>query len=160
MRLTSVITSAALVVMTALPAAAQSADFSGKWLLVPDPAAAPAQGGGPGRRPSPEIDITKDAKTLTLVRVTPNGERKSVYNLDGSESKNTMTFGGNSMDQLSKVTWSGNTMVVTTTGEVNGNKFESTMALSLDAAGNLVLENTFPTPDGGKNTSKVMYKKS
>lgn len=160
MRLTSVITGAALVVTTALTAAAQSADFSGKWTLIPAAAAAPAQGAGPGRRPSPEINITKDAKTLTLVRITPNGERKSVYNLDGSESKNTLTFGGNSMDQLSKITWSGNTLVVTTTGEVNGNKFESTTTLSLDAGGNLVLESTFPSQDGGKNTSKATYKKS
>jgi hypothetical protein len=160
MRLTSLLTSAAFVAMAALPATAQNADFSGKWMLVPDASAAPAQGGGPGRRPSPEIDITKDAKTLTLTRVTPNGERKSVYNLDGSESKNTMNFGGNAVDQLSKITWNGNTMVVTTTADFNGNKFESTMSLSLDAAGNLVIESNFPTPGGGATTSKATYKKS
>src|SRR4051794_24086492 len=80
-------------------------DFSGKWVAV-EPQAAPAttttagSGSGPGRgrgrgfQPGfgPEFTVKQDAKTLTITR---GGQAPQLtYNLDGSESKNTMTRDG------------------------------------------------------------------
>ena len=40
-----------------------------------------------------EMTITQDSKTLTITRTTRGGESKHVYNLDGSESRNTIAGG-------------------------------------------------------------------
>ena len=52
-------------------------------------------------------------------------------------------------------------MNVTTTAEFDGNKFETSMSLLLDAAGALVVESTRPDFQGGGApvTSKMTYKK-
>lgn len=71
-----------------------------------------------------------------------------------------MTFGGNSVDQISKTKWDGDKLIVTTTSNFNGNSFETTMALSLDAAGNLVVDATSPGRGGGApTTTHLTYKK-
>ena len=48
-----------------------------------------------------EATITQDASTLTITRTTQMGTFTSNYKLDGSESKNTLTIQGNSIDQVS-----------------------------------------------------------
>lgn len=108
-----------------------------------------------------EATIAQDAKTVTITRSGPNGEIKSVYNLDGSDSKNTMSFGDMSFDLISKVKWDGAKMNVTTTADFDGNKFETSMSLQLDAAGALVIESTRPDFQGGGGpvTTKMTYKK-
>jgi hypothetical protein len=68
--------------------------------------------------------------------------------LDGSESKNTLNFQGNAIDQLSKVKWDGGTLKVDTSMSFDGNPVNVTMALSLDASGNLVVVST--RPDSGR----------
>jgi pectate lyase len=159
MRKAAVLLSAAALVFGATELAAQATpSFAAKWTMVGDPSAAPGGGrGGLGR----EATIVQDAKTLTITRTTQNGEIKSVYNLDGTDSKNTMTFGGNSIDQISKLKWDGSKLVITTSSSFNGNAFETTMALSLDADGNLVVDATAPGRGGGApTTTKLTYKKS
>ena len=70
-------------------------------------------------------------------------------------------FGGNSVDQISKAKWDGGKLVITTSSSFNGNTFETTMAFSLDAAGNLVVDSTSPGRGGGApTTTKQTYKKS
>jgi len=72
-----------------------------------------------------------------------------------------MTFGGNSVEQTSKTRWDGDKLVVTTSSTFNGNPVETTMVLSLDAAGNLVVEATGPGRNGAPpTTTKTSYKKS
>ena len=137
-------------------------NFSGTWTLVPDPNAAPAAGRGGGMFGGlgTTATIAQDAKTLTLTRTTQAGEVKSVYNLDGSDSPNTMTFGENSVQLISKAKWAAGKLVITTTSNFGGNAFETTMRLSLEG-GNLVVESTRPDFQGGGApvTTKTTYKK-
>ncbi len=63
------------------------------------------------------------------------GEQKVVYNLDGTESKNPLTFNGNTIERSSKVKWDGAKLVITTTTNFNGTANESTQTWSLDASG-------------------------
>ena len=162
MRKTAVVLSAAVLVLGATELAAQAApSFAGTWTMVADPNAALAGGRGGRGGLGQEATIVQDGKTLTVTRQAPNGEMKSVYNLDGSESKNTMTFGENSIDQLSKAKWNGGTLMIITSSSFNGNTFESTMSMSLDAAGNLVVNSTMPARGGGPPTPmKMTYRKS
>jgi len=136
---------------------AQSTNFAGKWAIVPDPA---VQGGFGGLGQS--AVIKQDATTLTITRTTQMGEVTSVYKLDGSESKNTLSFQGNSIDQVSKTKWDGGTLHVDTSMNFDGNQVSVTMAMSLDPAGNLVVVSTRPDFQGGGApvTTKTSYKKA
>jgi hypothetical protein len=156
----------ALVALTlvagAVAATAQSKpNFAGKWTLVPDPnAPAPTgRGGGRGGGLGEAFSAEQTDKTLTVVTTNPQiGEVKAVYNLDGSESKNPISFGGQSVDRVSKVKWDGAKLVITTTSNFNGNAFETTQTWSLDATGNLLVEST-SNVTGTPTTTKATYKK-
>jgi hypothetical protein len=162
MKRAAVLLSAAAFVVCAVNVFAQAKpSFAGKWTLVPDPNAAAPAGGRGGRGGfgglGQEFTVAQDDKTLTVTTTTQAGEVKRVYNLDGSDSKNTMNFGGNAMEQVSKVKWDTNKLVITTTSNFNGNPIESTQTWSLDATGNLVVEQS--GRQGGAPT-KTTYKKS
>jgi len=162
MRKAAVFMGAIALIMGATTASAQGKNFAGTWTVVADPAApAPAPGRGGGRGLGQGATIAQDAKTLTVTRTTQNGEIKQVYNLDGSDSKNTLTMGGNSVEQVSKAKWDGDKLVITTTMNFNGNASESTMVLQLDASGQLVVESTGAGRGGGPpTTTKMTYKKA
>ena len=149
---------AGLIVIAAAVSAQTPPNFAGKWTLVPDPAA-PATGGMP---PSPTLTIVQDAKTLTVTRTIQMGEFTTVYNLDGSESKNTLNFNGNSIDQVSKTKWDGEKLIVNTTMSFENTPVEFSMVISQDASGTLGLETTRPDFQGGGApiTTKVKYKKN
>ena len=164
MRTAAVLMSAAALVLGASNVSAQAKpSFAGTWTAIVDPnAPAPTPGRGGGRGGLGQgATIAQDANTITITRTTQNGEIKTVYNLDGSESKNTMTFGGNSVEQVSKAKWDGDKLIVTTTSQFNGNPIEMTVVMALDAAGNLNVESTGPGRGGGPpTTTKMSYKKS
>ena len=146
-----------LAVLLSAATLAQTPSFAGKWTLVPDPA---LQGGFAGLGQS--AVIKQDATTLTITRTTQMGELTSVYKLDGSESKNTLSFQGNSIDQVSKTKWDGGTLHVDTSMNFDGNQVSVTMAMSLDPSGNLVVVSTRPDFQGGGApvTTKTSYKKA
>jgi hypothetical protein len=153
---------AAVIIAGAIVAAQGTPSFAGKWTLVPDPNAAP---GGAGRGPGglgQSAVIVQDATTLTITRTTPMGEFTSTYKLDGSESKNTLNMQGNAIEQVSKVKWESGKLLVNTTMDFNGNPVATSMTLSLDPAGNLVVDSTRPDFQGGGApvTTKTTYKKS
>jgi hypothetical protein len=108
-----------LVIACASVSAQSKTSFAGKWTMVPDPNAAAAGGGrgrGMGGGLGQEFTATQDDKTLTVTTNNPQlGELKTVYNLDGSESKNPLNFGGQTVDRVSKVKWDGAKLVITTT---------------------------------------------
>ena len=162
MRRAALLMSAAALVLGVGTASAQGKSFEGKWTLVPDAAAPPAggRGGGFGGL-GPEVTITQDAKTLTTTRTTPNGEVKAVYNLDGSESKNSAAGRGGAMtESVSKAKWDGDKLVITTTSNFNGTPVERSMTLMYDSMGMLSVEATNPGRGGGApTTTKQMYKK-
>jgi hypothetical protein len=175
------------VLMTAAHVSGQQApNFSGQWTLVA-PADAPAGGAPDGRRGGGGGGgggarggrgggrgafgaltglgmggtITQDAATLTITRTTQAGEIKTVYRLDGSESRNSITMGGgNGVESVSKARWEGSKLVITSTTNVQGNPVESTMTLSLDGQ-NLVIESTGAGRGGGATvTTTTRYTKS
>ena len=152
------LTTVAVTLATALTLAQAPPNFAGKWTLVPDPN---AQGGGMGGL-GQETTITQDASTLTITRTTQMGTFTSNYKLDGSESKNTLTFQGNSIDQVSTAKWDADKLRVNTKMDMGGNPVEVSMVMSVDAAGNLVVETTRPDFQGGGGpvTTKMSYKKN
>ena len=157
------LTLVALTLTTALTLAQAPPNFAGKWTVVPD-ANAPAGGGrgGMGGGLGQEATITQDASTLTIKRTTQMGEFTSTYKLDGSESRNTLNFQGNSVDQLSIAKWDAGKLNVHTKMDMGGNVVETSMVMSLDATGNLIVETTRPDFQGGGApiTTKATYKKN
>jgi len=134
-------------------------NFAGKWTLVPDPnAAATGRGRGMGGL-GQAFAAEQNEKTLTVITSNPQvGEIKAVYDLDGSETKNPISFGGNTVDRTSKMKWDGARLIITSTSNFQGNAVETTQAWSLDAAGSLTVEST--TNFGGTpTTTKASYKK-
>jgi hypothetical protein len=152
------LTAVAAIFATALTLAQAPPNFAGKWTLVPDPN---VQGGGMGGL-GQEATITQDAATLSITRTTQMGTFTSNYKLDGSESRNTLTFQGNSIDQLSTTKWDEGKLRVNTKMDFGGNVVEVSMVMSLDAGGNLLVETTRPDFQGGGGpiTTKMTYKKS
>jgi hypothetical protein len=68
------------------------------------------------------------------------------YALDGSESRNTVMISHTESMQRSRTSWQGSTLVIVTTypGPAGAGDVELRQALSLSAAGELVIETTRP----------------
>lgn len=150
-QLTSTLALALLLAMTAV--AQQTPNFAGKWTVIPDPAATAGPGGS--------AVIKQDATSITITRSTQMGEFTSTYKLDGSESRNTLNFQGNAIDQISTAKWDGGTLKIDTKMSFDGNPVQLAMALSLDPSGNLVVVTTRPDFQGGGTpvTTKTTYRK-
>jgi hypothetical protein len=131
-RMTSALTVAAAVILSASLFAQTKLDFSGKWTVDTEKttAANPAGAGGGGGRgggmgAAPTV-ITMDANTLKIERTFGENTTTTTYKLDGSESKNTgMGRGGAAgAEQISHAKIDSNKVViVTTTG--NGDQTTS-----------------------------------
>lgn len=127
----------AVASLAAAPLAAQThPDFSGKWELDPKSVEGAPNGMGPV---SLTLTVTQDAKTIKVVQAakTPMGDQESTtaYNVDGSESKNTLSNGGMSVELVSTGAWEGPVLVVTTKGDIQGQTLTTTERWSLDAGG-------------------------
>jgi len=105
-RSTALMSLAAVAVMASNAFAQAKPNFAGTWNIVQDPAAQQAAPGGRGfgGGMGATFTATQDDKTLTITRTMGQNELKTVYNLDGSDSKNTMPGrGGNpGAEQVSK----------------------------------------------------------
>ena len=148
----NVLMAGALALVLAVPAAnaQDKPNFSGTWNRVTDPNAAPTGGRGGGRGGiGMTATITQDAKTLTITRTTQNGEVKTVYNLDGSDSKNMAGRAGQQTEQVSNAKWDGNKLVITTK-TANGDRVSSWYL----EGGELVQET-----QGQNGAVKIYYKK-
>lgn len=166
-RVITLVAAAAFVLSSASGAFAQAKpDFSGKWTLDPASApAAPAGGGGGGGRGGggggfgQEFTAKQDGNTLTITRDQGGQPVTTTYKLDGSESKNTVNGRGGAQEQVSKATWNGSKLVITTTLDFGGNTVEQKRTLSMEG-GNLVIEQSNPGRGGGEpTTTKLVYKK-
>jgi hypothetical protein len=153
-----VMTVAAAMTLVVASVSAQAPNLAGKWTLVPD-ANAPAAG---GMGAAPSVTIVQDATTLTQTRTTPMGEFTTTHKLDGSESKNTLNFNGTAIDQLSKTKVEDGKLTISTTMNFDGNAVQMSTVMSLDPAGNLIIETTRPDFQGGGApiTTKATYKKN
>ncbi len=135
MQLTALVV-AALVGLAAVPAQAQTPDFSGTWQLdrgasdLPERGAGPrgGRGGGPGRGgrpgrgggpgafgPAGTLVITQSSDLLTVEQQTPRGSRSVGYRLDGSES----TSSGPRGDVVTTSSWEGATLLTVGTMEMS-----------------------------------------
>ena len=95
------------------------------------------------------MTITQDAKTLTIERMVGENTTKTVYNLDGSDSKNMAGRAGQQTEQVSNAKWDGNKLVITTK-TANGDRVSSWYL----EGGELVQESTGPN-----GPVKIYYKK-
>lgn len=104
-------------------AAQQRADFSGAWTSPP----VPASRGGPDYLPparpgtgwGPEFTIAQSRDELVVERVFfSRGDLQPVlkfrYALDGSETVNGIWMGRGLQEQVSRVEWQGDNLVITT----------------------------------------------
>jgi hypothetical protein len=97
-----------------------------------------------------------------ILTLLAGGHESSLRQLKRTaSSEDELNFQGNAIDQLSKVKWNGDTLKVDTTMSFGGNPVNVTMAMSLDASGNLVVVSTRPDFQGGGApvTTKATYKK-
>jgi hypothetical protein len=156
--MTRVLTVLTVAASMTIAAAQAPPNFAGKWTLVPDANTPQGGMGGLGQ----EATITQDASTLSITRTTQMGTFTSNYKLDGTESKNTLSFQGNSIDQLSTTKWDGSKLLLNTKMDFGGNPVEIKTVLSLESSGNLVVESTRPDFQGGGGpiTTKMTYKKN
>ena len=160
MRRNALVVGALSLVFAAQVAQAQDKpNFSGSWTVIADPNAAPTGGRGGGGGLGMAATLTQDAKTLTVTRTTQNGEVKLVYNLDGSDSKNMVMGRGGQTEQVSKATWDGNKLVISTTFTQGENTMTRTQTMSLDASGQLVVTVSGPGRGGEVMTNTQTYKK-
>jgi hypothetical protein len=164
----------ALLAATATPQGRP--DFSGKWILAPEPPSA-AQGGarattgGMGTGWGSDITVTQDAASLSVEypqygRYDMQPPAKLVYALNGSESRNTINAGRGPQELISKAAWEGNRLVITTTYRFAASKSnepltgQTTHALALESPGVLVVETTRGAVMGGEaSVTRSVYKK-
>jgi arylsulfatase len=170
-----VIRLAAPVLIAASVAAQKPANFSGRWTLVPESAAAtgvarsaPAIGTGWGS----EVSIEQDAATLTIefatyARYDMQPPTRLVYRLDGTESRNTINVGRGPQEQVSTAAWDGTKLTLTTVREFTDASHDKPMqmrtsqTLSLESPDRLVVETTHGAALGGRpSTSRSIYKKN
>jgi hypothetical protein len=152
-RLLAVLLAAAAIVS---PLAAQThPDFSGTWVM--DAKTAP-QG-----ITSLTLTIKQDAKTINIATDvnTVMGAQKmtSVFNLDGSDSKNSATGPAGTIETVSTVGWEGASMIVATKAQMQGQEITQNEKWSLAADGKtLALERVVGF--GGQNMStKLTFNK-
>jgi len=191
MRLVYFSVAAAIVAGCAAVAMQQAKpDFSGRWTTDPDPAAPPpaattgragappAAGGQRGGRSGDmgsgwgsTIAITQDGARLTVEyaffsRGDMQPPLKFVYNLDGSETKNSVMMGRGIQGQISKTAWEGDRLAITTVHtfpDPAGGKptmVDVKQVLSLESPTSLIVETTRTTPLGGSaKTTRTVYRK-
>ncbi len=138
---------AAILLAVAVTRAQEQPNFSGRW-VVTSPAGEAAQ----------EETITQTAATLTTGHASEGHGHRSVYKLDGTESRNVLVSHGEDILTLSKAVWSGNQLTITSdTTYPDGRKWHTTQTWSLDSEGRRVVDFTesgmTPTP----TTSRRVY---
>jgi len=148
---------ALLAAALAVPAvaAAQTPNFSGKW--ISDPERSDPMGGGRGPAGPQALSITQTATELVLERETPNGVMKTVYKLDGSPSVNACGRGG---EVTSKSAWEGSKLVTKYTRTMGENSVEVVETRSLEADGTLLLVTAMKGGPMGDTSRKTVFKKN
>lgn len=137
----------AILLAVAVTSAQEKPNFAGRWVV-----ASPAPDAGQ------EETVTQTAATLTTAHASEGHGHRSVYRLDGTESRNALVSHGEEIVTLSKASWSGNQLTITSdTTYPDGRKRQTMAVWSLDAEGRRVVDFTesgmTPTP----TTSKRVY---
>ena len=166
MRRSVLFSSAAAVVLLSSSAFAQAKpNFTGKWTILPDSGVQQQgmpRGGASMGGLGEEATLTQDDKVLSVTRQGPNGLLTTAFNLDGTESHQSIDVGnGNLIDLTLKGKWEGGKFTTSTWVNMQGQGFEITLAFELDAKGDLVATHTVP-PMGNNSggTEVTKYKKA
>ena len=130
----------AILLTIAVAAAQEKPNFAGRWVVM-SPAADAGQ----------EQTVTQTAATLTTGHASEGHGHRSVYKLDGTESRNVLVSHGEEIVTLSKASWSGNQLTITgDTTYPDGRKWHTKQIWSLDGEGRLIIDFTEtgmnPTP--------------
>jgi len=144
------------------------ADFSGQWVVDPPAEKAPGDmGSGLG---SP-LTIAQDAKQLVVEqalfsRYDLQPPIRTVYQLDGSESRNAVMAGHAAQMRASRAKWDGAALVITTTYPAidasSGKTFSTEVIhkLTVESPSVLVIDTTRAGALGGKPVStRTVYRK-
>lgn len=136
-------------------------DFSGKWTLDVSKLDGPMAQAG---ITSATMTITQDTKVMkqdqSMSSSMGSNSMTVSYNLDGSESKNTVSQGSMSLDMTSKTSWDGSTLVISTKSEIQGNPYERTDRYSLDSTGKVMTIETNVSVMGQAMTIKQTFNKA
>jgi len=162
--------------------AQQRPEFSGVWATVPAPDAAAAKAplaAGDARFPAGDmgsgwgspLTITQDAQRLSVtytffVPYDLQAPLSFVFNLDGTESRNTVRMGRGLQVQRATAAWAGDTLVLSTRHEVPYPKdgapqtVEVRQRLTIAPNGTLVVETTrVGVPGAPTTTTRTFYTK-
>ena len=154
---------ATLATATAAPLRAQAAhpDFSGTWNLDVSKLEGPQAQAG---ITSGTLTITQTDKAMKQDQVVSSSmgfQPVTVnYNLDGTESKNTMTQGPMTMDMTSTTAWDGTTLVITTKSEIQGNPYVRTDRYNLDPSGKVLTVDASASVMGQSVSFKETFNKA
>lgn len=130
-------------------------DFSGTWVLDPSKSELGINSTASQKNPmrKMELVLTQTDKQLTVKR--SSGET-AVYQLDGSESINSLPGGGQATTTMN---WLGDTLVATTTSSIGEMNVEMVDVRSLDASGKVMnLKVTRQTPRGEVKQTLIYLK--
>ena len=147
---------AALLVATPLSSQTQKRpDFSGTWVAI-----------SPGDEGQATI---KQSATMLEISLHLGGgpERRLVYYLDGSESRNQHEVDGRTIVTVSRASWKGEQLSLTSSTTLpDGGKTDTVDTWSFDGKGNLVIQGAEKmtaadgTPDGTGKLHLVLRRKS
>jgi hypothetical protein len=142
--------SLALMLLAAASLHAQKRpDFSGTWVTV-----SPADGAGQ------EQVVTQTAATLSVSHGSEGGHHAMTYKLDGSESRNELTSHGDKILTVSRATWKGEQLTITSsTTYPDGGKLDQVAIWSFDGKGQLVIDVTETMTGRPAETFKVVSRK-
>ena len=153
-----------LITLFTLPAMAQKSNFSGSWNLNESKS---NLGENRFRMGASKITATQEANSLAVQSVSKNrdGEERtstSKYNLDGSETENTVF---QNFVRKSKASWSSDGKILTISSVMNferdGEKQEikSSEAWKISEDGKtLTIESKFTSPNGDVSQTRVYDK--
>jgi hypothetical protein len=153
------ITVATLALVLALPAMAVAqakTDFSGTW-NVDTAKSDPAPRGGGGGGATTKLVITQTAVDMTVIVTTGRGEAKTMYKLDGTEMKETVTMG----ESRAKVSWDGARLVVNRVQNVTTPQgaFEITSKETYSVSGGILTLVTARNSPMGNTSRKTVFTK-
>ena len=142
----------------AAPLAAQThTDFSGKWALDPKSV---ANSMGPSTM---TMTVKQDAKTLAVETEASSqmGEMKSAvtFNIDGSESKNTVKGPMGALELVSTSAWEGPVFVVNTKADIQGTAMTQTEKWTLGEGGKTLTVERSATMMGQTQSLKLLFAK-
>ena len=129
--------------------AQEKPNFTGQWVLV-----SPAEAAGQ------EQTVTHDAATLTTGHASTGDGHRAVYKLDGTESRNVVVSHGSDIVTLSKASWTGNQLTMTSdTTYPDGRKRQAKQVWSLDGEGRLVIDFTESWLGEAPKTMRLVYRR-